>query len=106
MVGRLGDFIERRLLKHANSPGEEALFVRKCPERVVRKKNNKKLTHMITPKEKEILQLIADGLSSKQIAEKLNISFYTVQTHRKNMLAKMGVKNTPELIVKLLSQAA
>jgi DNA-binding CsgD family transcriptional regulator len=61
---------------------------------------------MITPKEKEILQLIADGLSSKQIAEKLNISFYTVQTHRKNMLAKMGVKNTPELIVKLLSQAA
>ena len=61
---------------------------------------------MITPKEREILQLIADGLSSKQIAERLSISFYTVQTHRKNMLAKMGVKNTPELIVKLLSQAA
>jgi two-component system, NarL family, response regulator NreC len=61
---------------------------------------------MITPKEKEILHLIADGLSSKQIAERLSISFYTVQTHRKNMLAKMGVKNTPELIVKLLSQAA
>jgi two-component system response regulator NreC len=61
---------------------------------------------MITPKEKEILHLIADGLSSKQIAERLSISFYTVQTHRKNMLAKMGVKNTPELIVKVLSQAA
>ena len=61
---------------------------------------------MITPKEKEILHLIAGGLSSKQIAERLSISFYTVQTHRKNMLAKMGVKNTPELIVKLLSQAA
>ncbi len=61
---------------------------------------------MITPKEKEILHLIADGFSSKQIAERLNISFYTVQTHRKNMLAKMGVKNTPELIVKVLSQAA
>jgi two-component system response regulator NreC len=61
---------------------------------------------MITPKEKEILHLIADGLSSKQIAERLSISFYTVQTHRKNMLAKMGVKNTPELIVKILSQAA
>jgi DNA-binding CsgD family transcriptional regulator len=61
---------------------------------------------MITPKEKEILQLIADGLSSKQIAERLSISFYTVQTHRKNMLAKMGVKNTPALIVKILSLAA
>lgn len=57
---------------------------------------------MITPKEREILLLIADGLSSKQIAERLRISFYTVQTHRKNMLAKMGVKNTPELIVKAL----
>jgi two-component system, NarL family, response regulator NreC len=61
---------------------------------------------MITPKEKEILHLIAEGFSSKQIAERLSISFYTVQTHRKNMLAKMGVKNTPELIVKVLSQAA
>lgn len=61
---------------------------------------------MITPKEKEILQLISEGFSSKQIAERLSISFYTVQTHRKNMLAKMGVKNTPELIVKVLSQAA
>ena len=61
---------------------------------------------MITPKEKEILHLIAEGFSSKQIAERLSISFYTVQTHRKNMLAKMGVKNTPELIVKMLSLAA
>ncbi len=59
---------------------------------------------MITPKEKEILQLIADGLSSKEIARRLNISFYTVQTHRKNMLAKVGAKNTAELIVKLLGQ--
>lgn len=61
---------------------------------------------MMTPKEKEILELIATGLSSKQIADRLQISFYTVQTHRKNMLAKMGVKNTPELIVKVLNQAA
>ncbi len=71
-----------------------------------RSSNTQKKKPMITPKEKEILHLIADGLSSKQIAERLSISFYTVQTHRKNMLAKMGVKNTPELIVKLLSQAA
>jgi DNA-binding CsgD family transcriptional regulator len=75
-------------------------------ERVEKVVTNIKLTHMITPKEKEILQLIASGLSSKQIAERLSISFYTVQTHRKNMLAKMRVKNTPELIVKMLGQAA
>jgi len=56
---------------------------------------------MITPKEREVLHLIADGLSSKEIARRLSISFYTVQTHRKNMLAKVGAKNTPELIVKV-----
>lgn len=50
------------------------------------------------------MQLIADGLSSKEIARRMSISFYTVQTHRKNMLAKMGAKNTPELIVKILGQ--
>lgn len=61
---------------------------------------------MITPKEKEILQLIAEGLSSKQIAGKLQISLHTVQTHRKNMLAKAGARNTPELLMKILYQAA
>jgi DNA-binding CsgD family transcriptional regulator len=60
---------------------------------------------MITPKEKEVLKLIADGLSSKEIAVRMSISFYTVQTHRKNMLAKVGAKNTPELLVKVLGQA-
>jgi len=58
---------------------------------------------MITPKEREVLQLIANGLSSKEIARHLSISFYTVQTHRKNMLAKVGAKNTAELVVKLLT---
>jgi len=48
--------------------------------------------------------LIADGLSSKEIARRMSISFYTVQTHRKNMLAKVGAKNTPELIVKIMGQ--
>jgi len=60
---------------------------------------------MITPKEREVLQLIASGLSSKEIARRLSISFYTVQTHRKNMLAKVGAKNTAELIVKMLAPA-
>jgi DNA-binding CsgD family transcriptional regulator len=59
---------------------------------------------MITPKEREVLKLIADGLFSKEIARRMSISFYTVQTHRKNMLAKVGAKNTPELIVKVMGQ--
>ena len=53
---------------------------------------------MLTQREKEILGCIAEGLSSKQIAAKLSISEYTVANHRKNMLMKMGAKNSAELV--------
>jgi DNA-binding CsgD family transcriptional regulator len=56
----------------------------------------------LTEREKQILAHIADGLSSKQIADKLAISINTVGNHRKNMLLKMGAKNTAELIQRSL----
>jgi DNA-binding NarL/FixJ family response regulator len=52
----------------------------------------------ITPREKEVLELVADGQSTKQIADKLNISIRTVESHRINMLKKFDVNNTAELI--------
>ena len=52
----------------------------------------------LTAREKEILAFIASGLSSKQIAGKLFISINTVANHRKNMLAKMGARNSAELV--------
>ncbi len=52
----------------------------------------------ITTREMEILQLIALGLTSQDIAEKLFISKNTVETHRKNLLAKLNVKNTASLL--------
>ncbi|MBN2730352.1 MAG: response regulator transcription factor [Bacteroidales bacterium] len=42
--------------------------------------------------------MIAQGLSSKDIAEKLGITFNTVETHRKNMLKKLNINTTAELI--------
>jgi len=54
---------------------------------------------VISEREVEILQLIAQGLTTKQIAEELHLSFHTVMTHRKNMLSKLGLKNTAGLIV-------
>jgi DNA-binding NarL/FixJ family response regulator len=53
----------------------------------------------ISERELEILQLIAEGLTTKQIAERLHLSFHTVMTHRKNMMGKLGLKNTAGLIV-------
>ena len=53
---------------------------------------------LLTHREKEILQLLFEGLTSNEIAEKLFLSNYTVDTHRKNMLQKFNVHNTQSLI--------
>ena len=52
----------------------------------------------LTKKEKEILQLIAQGMSSRDISTKLESSIRTVQVHRFNIMKKMQVKNVVELI--------
>lgn len=70
------------------------------------KKTGEIITHLIlsytetilTDREKEILQMIYRGLLSKEIADKLNISIHTVNNHRKNILAKLGVDNSIEAI--------
>ncbi len=53
---------------------------------------------VLTSREKEVLACIAEGLTNNQIAEKLFISPLTVDSHRKNLLAKFNVKNTAMLI--------
>jgi DNA-binding NarL/FixJ family response regulator len=53
---------------------------------------------VLSKREKEILQLITEGLTNPEIAEKLFVSHFTVDTHRKNLLAKLNVKNTASLV--------
>jgi DNA-binding NarL/FixJ family response regulator len=53
---------------------------------------------VITRREKEVLELIADGMTNNEIAQKLFISSTTVDTHRKNLLAKFEAKNIASLI--------
>jgi two-component system, NarL family, nitrate/nitrite response regulator NarL len=53
---------------------------------------------MISRREKEILKLIANGLTNPQIASQLFISLHTVDSHRKNLLTKFKVNNTASLI--------
>ncbi|WP_461533753.1 response regulator [Sinomicrobium sp.] len=52
----------------------------------------------ITRREKEILQLVTEGYTSAQIADKLFISPYTVETHRKNLMEKFEVNNMTAII--------
>ncbi len=55
----------------------------------------------LTPREEQVLRLIAEGDTSQQIAEKLQISVNTVNTHRQNLMRKFGVKNTIALVNKI-----
>lgn len=52
----------------------------------------------ISRREKEVLQLILEEYTTQEIADKLFISFGTVETHRRNMLIKLGAKNTAGLV--------
>ncbi len=51
----------------------------------------------LTPREREILQLISEGLSSKEISDKLHVSPKTVDAHRHNIMEKVGVRSIAEL---------
>ncbi len=53
---------------------------------------------VVTRREKEVLELISEGLTNSEIAEKLFVSVSTVDTHRKNLLSKLEAKNTADLV--------
>jgi DNA-binding NarL/FixJ family response regulator len=53
----------------------------------------------ISQRELEIIQLIAEGYTNTEIAEKLFLSTHTVNTHRKNIMQKLGINNTAALVM-------
>jgi DNA-binding NarL/FixJ family response regulator len=54
---------------------------------------------LLTGREREILQLVAEGKSNKEIANLLSLSVYTVETHRANIMEKLSLHSVPELIL-------
>jgi DNA-binding NarL/FixJ family response regulator len=54
---------------------------------------------LLSPREREVLQLVAEGKSSKEIALLLSLSVYTVETHRAKVMQKLNLHNIPELIL-------
>lgn len=53
----------------------------------------------LSPREIQVLKLVASGYINKEIAEQLNISFNTVLTHRRNISSKLGIKSTSGLAI-------
>ena len=54
---------------------------------------------LLTPREREVLQLVAEGKSNKEVAQLLNLSVYTIETHRSNIMEKLNLHGVPELIL-------
>ena len=54
---------------------------------------------LLTNREREILQLLAEGRTNKEVANMLNLSLYTVETHRTHILQKLNLHSVPELIL-------
>jgi len=69
-------------------------FVRQIQERGVEDSYE-----LLTMREREVLHLLAEGKSNKETASVLNLSLYTVETHRANILEKLHLRGTPELIL-------
>ncbi|HYC86065.1 MAG TPA: response regulator transcription factor [Chryseosolibacter sp.] len=62
------------------------------------KKRNRKIAEGLTKRENEILELIASGKTNQEVADSLFISTKTVETHKANILEKLGLRNTAELV--------
>lgn len=75
----------------------------KLNELIERHKKSNKITSshvysLLTKREREILKLIARGLTSRQISDELNVSKRTIDFHRSSIMQKMNIKTLPELI--------
>lgn len=65
---------------------------------VILQKASTRPVPMVTRRELQVLELIAEGLTNNEIAEKIFVSVTTVETHRKNLLLKFGARNVAELV--------
>ena len=67
--------------------------------RVMRERNLQDSFELLTEREREVLQLLAEGKSNKESAVILHLSPYTVETHRTNLMQKLGLHNTAEIVL-------
>lgn len=67
--------------------------------RYLQQRNIQDSYDLLTDREREILQLLAEGKSNKDVANLLNLSLYTVETHRTHIMQKLNLHNTAEIVL-------
>ena len=81
------------------SPAEVIDMLRMVSRRRQEEYEAQKAIEKLTPREREVLQALAEGLDSKDIAEKLHITIETERTHMVNILNKLGVHSRLQALV-------
>ena len=67
--------------------------------RVLKQEGLSDTYELLTAREKEVLQLLAEGKTNKDVASLLELSLYTVESHRTNMMQKLNLHNTAEIVL-------
>lgn len=80
------------------TPAVSAQIIEGYTEKAVSHEPNASTMEMLTSRQREVLQLLAEGLNTRVIAEKLHISIKTVETHRAHLMERLGVDNLPALV--------
>jgi two-component system, NarL family, nitrate/nitrite response regulator NarL len=81
------------------SPGEVVEMLRLVSRERQEEMSERRAVEKLTPREREVLQALAEGLESRQIAEKLNVTVETERTHMVNILHKLGVHSRLQALV-------
>ena len=91
------DFIEKpfdeQTLVHAVNTA-----IRQCTDAPARNADAGKRLALLTPRERQVMDLVVAGKLNKMVADELGISIKTVELHRANMMTKLGVRNLPDLV--------
>ncbi|MEL6975186.1 MAG: response regulator transcription factor [Bacteroidota bacterium] len=83
-------------IEQVNASG--SYFPPETTQMVLQSLREKNKQGVVTPREKEVVLLIVEGLTTKEIAERLFLSKHTVESHRQNILLKLELKNSAELV--------
>ena len=94
----LKDALKNEIITAIQTVVKGKTYVSHSVEEVLKKKHTHDSLPLLTKREKQVLELIAEGFTNPQIADKLFLDVTTINSHRKNMLTKYNLSNTAVLI--------
>ena len=94
----LKDALKNEIITAIQTVVKGKTYVSQSVEEVLKKKSENEGLPLLTKREKQVLELIAEGFTNPQIADKLFLDVTTINSHRKNMLTKYNLSNTAVLI--------